>query len=1322
MPPLSVLTSGAHEKPDVLPQACVEAIVQDAAGVVARKAAANAGFTLKVATANVCTLRGKHAAIKAQASAAGIHVLALQETRQKQAQQCTGEWLQFGTAAMNGQKGCALWFRSKCMRISAQQCAVTIARPDLLCVCVHASHIRCAFVTFHAPHSLRPEQEIRDWWCDFERQVGRLAEKWELVLLGDANARIGPHDLPSCGAHGASAKENMAGALLVELAKRLELVLANTFKAVMRDVPTCTWKQQRLDYVAVPQTWAAGAFASPPDELDLLNPHEDHHPIILSFLAPPLQQDVRQCRRPLARFAPRQDLAAIASELACTTISWDVNVHEHAEILFSMAQSKLRKYEKKQDRLPAKPYISSSTLEALKTRKELRKRLMQSERQLQLDLLAAPFRLWAGARTRRPVPDPRRVQLRLHACAVLLESFTIALANVKRAVRLDKARHVHELLEQMREGIAFHDPQQLYQALRWFRGKSKGVKKPYQPLQVLKDANGEVLPDFESQQQLRAKHFGAQEAAVEVDAQGLVEIDCAGLESPSGEFDLRDLPTLCDFETALRKLQPNKAPGPSGIPNELWSGQSAASARLWYPVFMKSRIRLTEPVRMSTGILITLFKGLGETSSIDNYRSIFLLEGVGKAARRCMRPTLLKALRAKAPALFQGCLAHSNTAELTHYALTLLRTAHACCGACGLVFLDVKSAYYRVLRSRLDGQPCDDQTLCSILQMLQIDPALVDRIRSWLSNPPLTADMSDHHVQVIRAMFRSSAFLLAGVPRLYKARVGVRPGDSIADTLFGLVMSEAVCEARVLLNNAGLLQGPDACGLALPVWADDAVAPVWANSACSLKPSLQATCALLHSVFTKRALIPNYAPRKSEILVHASGAGSKTVRRDLLSRTRQILFESPEGTTVGVRVVPAYKHLGTDLNSACKSTPDCRRKLAQATNAVKPLTRQVLRNEDIDFSARQQVVRSLGLSVACHNVGIWVPKGQEDMTEWISGVSGIYRTLLKDDRATKHPKFPSPVEISGAVGLPFPSVLLRKERLLHFMRVMLHNNVELWELLSVEFAHTKDSWLHGIVEDLSFVQQWVPHLFSADSVQKCGEGPDALVPWFVEHESVFRRAVMTAVDRHTQALTAWAHFQCTHRAAGFSFASGPSGSETQTLQQCPECSASFPSWAHLSGHLMRVHGASKLARAYVEGTHCPICLLQFWSHDRLLRHLSFAKTKCLALLVASRRPCYSLHSVSSGLKEQLPCVRLSGPLRPVASDVVQQLWGIIPTLSLLEALELRPSAARLDEGLSDFITCVFRVDKEEVRSPDSPSFNPNGWALIRQCLDGMTLS
>ena len=89
-----------------------------------------------------------------------------------------------------------------------------------------------------------------------------------------------------------------------------------------------------------------------------------------------------------------------------------------------------------------------------------------------------------------------------------------------------------------------------------------------------------------------------------------------------------------------------------------------------------------------------------------------------------MRPTVLKALRTQVPTLFQGCLANLNTAELTHCALTLLRTAHACCGACGLVFLNVKSTYYRCCTQDWMDNLVAIKTFCSILQMLQIDTAL----------------------------------------------------------------------------------------------------------------------------------------------------------------------------------------------------------------------------------------------------------------------------------------------------------------------------------------------------------------------------------------------------------------------------------------------------------------------------------------------------------------------------------------------------------------------------------------------------------------------
>ena len=74
--------------------------------------------------------------------------------------------------------------------------------------------------------------------------------------------------------------------------------------------------------------------------------------------------------------------------------------------------------------------------------------------------------------------------------------------------------------------------------------------------------------------------------------------------------------------------------------------------------------------------------------------------------------------------------------------------------------------------------------------------------------------------------------MLAGHPQLHRSQAGTRPGDSIADVLFAMVMSDAMKDLRERLCADGLQTGPNEVVIAQPLWADDAVAPTWSNDAC----------------------------------------------------------------------------------------------------------------------------------------------------------------------------------------------------------------------------------------------------------------------------------------------------------------------------------------------------------------------------------------------------------------------------------------------------------------------------------------------------------
>ena len=67
---------------------------------------------------------------------------------------------------------------------------------------------------------------------------------------------------------------------------------------------------------------------------------------------------------------------------------------------------------------------------------------------------------------------------------------------------------------------------------------------------------------------------------------------------------------------------------------------------------------------------------------------------------------------------------------------------------------------------------------------------------------------------------------------------------------------------------------------------------------------------------------------------------------------------------------------------------------------------------------------------------------------------------------------------------------------------------------------------------------------------------------------------------------------------------------------CYDCGAELFSRKALAGHLFKAHGVKKWERRLCTGTVCQACLKDFWSRDRLVRHIAFSSEKCGRVLAA----------------------------------------------------------------------------------------------------------
>ena len=111
---------------------------------------------------------------------------------------------------------------------------------------------------------------------------------------------------------------------------------------------------------------------------------------------------------------------------------------------------------------------------------------------------------------------------------------------------------------------------------------------------------------------------------------------------------------------------------------------------------------------------------------------------------------------------------------------------------------------------------------------------------------------------------------------------------------------------------------------------------------------------------------------------------------------------------------------------------------------------------------------------------------------------------------------------------------------------------------------------------------------------------------------------------------------------------------------CDRCSVSFDSKQKLYLHMFKKHQIKHPVRRYVDGTHCTICMKEFWSRERLLNHLKYKSDVCRLSLMTKNPILTEVEAVAlddaecgvnialakSGRRRhfvQKPCVQLHGP-------------------------------------------------------------------------------
>jgi ribonuclease HI len=322
---------------------------------------AHGTFACKIATCNVLTLktgRGpKH--IEESIGAAGptrqmiifqqfkdaqVCIFALQETRLKRScKSLLGYQIYKGSASDKGHHGVLIAIstvlpygsyvdahgKRRDLFFTANDISLIHADSRCILLRLRTPWVKCLLIAGHAPHSGYDQHELEQWWNQLGLYVPPSLHDWPILLLADANAKVGADACSCIGTIGAEEGTDKATPF-TSFIRAHQIWLPSTFHC--HEGPTGTWrhpsgKWTRNDYVGLPCQWQITACRSwVADDIDVSLHHEDHKAALVSIEMPIVQTSQKRTaavRKIVAEHADLQPLRA-------TYIAPSTDVHTHA--------------------------------------------------------------------------------------------------------------------------------------------------------------------------------------------------------------------------------------------------------------------------------------------------------------------------------------------------------------------------------------------------------------------------------------------------------------------------------------------------------------------------------------------------------------------------------------------------------------------------------------------------------------------------------------------------------------------------------------------------------------------------------------------------------------------------------------------------------------------------------------------------------------------------------------------------------------------------------------------------------------------------------
>ena len=629
-------------------------------------------------------------------------------------------------------------------------------------------------------------------------------------------------------------------------------------------------------------------------------------------------------------------------------VPWEEDVHVHWQILEDHLHAGL------QETFPCPRRPKRIDLFSDRTRMLLQRRKRSKEGLLECDDAERNLWLQCALRSWRD-----KLKLLDNRCRVFLDSACVEMARIfflaqfrlsskemKAQIKQDKAQFIEGVVSRANTASG----SDIFHALKPLRIGGRARRFGIPPLPGF-EQQGEPAIDAGESDSIWLRHCSRMEAGVKTCTRRLLQRARKGSAARGailGERSLEDVPDLLKLEGAFRRIKKNKTGGVDDFRSDLCSLAAGSLAAKYHSLLQKIYLQMAEPIQMKGGTLIHAFKG-GNPRRAEDFRGLLLSSHIGKALRRTFRQSLIPFYLSEASDSHFAIKPGGNVSQASQALRLFMSLASSRSESFGVLFLDIKSAYYRVIRQLLTSRGDDLESIERVMQYFELgdsDPnALVDAIAERAAE--LQGRMERQQELLLEEMMSSTWFTSSRRDELLESLAGSRPGDGLADIAFGLIFQKITRAVMTSLKEAlgvedtprhlsfdAMTGPPDECDpsrLLEVVWADDLAIAYRTADSSRIENDMQTIVGEIFRGCLKHCMVPNLRKGKTEVLIVPKGAGSKKVKTALFGSRDPCLQVSdvPEDFQ-RVRLISQYRHLGTRVHVGTKLMVEIKSRMGQA--------------------------------------------------------------------------------------------------------------------------------------------------------------------------------------------------------------------------------------------------------------------------------------------------------------------------------------------------------------------------------------------------------